>query len=87
MAASGATIEFMSFFSLLMCGLSCQGAIITAKRENVNVMNCSYGTCLCFFGFIPLLVVSSALLELAGGSQADLVALCYYEVHDTDMLK
>lgn len=64
---------------------------MTTRRDGSSHLGigitASYGTCLSCFGFIPLFVVSTALLEIGSGSQADLVAMCYYNVHDSDYLK
>lgn len=88
--ASGATVGFVVIFSLITCMLACCGTCATSRRQYSNTnttLNCSYGMCLFFFGFIPLVAVSGALFKLSEMSQADLIAMCYYEVHDSVMLK
>jgi hypothetical protein len=91
-AVTGATMGFMVFFSLCAClFIPVGGGLVTRRRDGTShagiAFNCTYGTCLSLFGFIPLLVVSSALLQLAAGSQADVVAECYWDVKDEEYLK
>ena len=43
-------------------------------------LNGCYGTCLLCLGFIPLVAVSDALLQVGAVSQTDLVAMCYYNI-------
>jgi hypothetical protein len=88
-AAIGATMIFMVFFSIIIFLLiPLLGSMVTLRREGSAhsgiALNCGYGTCLSCFGFIPLFIVSTALLELGSGSQSDLVAECYWNVHNSD---
>ena len=84
---SGATIGFILMFSLIICLISACGVIATAKRDNPSTFNSCYGVCLFFFGFIPLVAVSDALLGLGTISQSDLVAACYHNVHNSTNLQ
>jgi hypothetical protein len=84
---SGATVSFIAIFSLIICLISACGVIATAKRDNPSTFNSCYGVCLFFFGFIPLVAVSDALLGLGTISQSDLVAACYHNVHNTSHLQ
>ena len=85
--ASGATQAFVVIFSLLACLMSCCGAFATARRSTPGIFTGCYGTCLFFFGFIPLVAVADGLLYLGSISQADLVEMCYSNIHDAELLR
>lgn len=84
---SGATIGFMVFFSLFMIFLGFLGYIAARKRETTTALSGTLGCLLLFLGVIPLLAVSSALIAVSSGSQAQLTEACYSEVKEDDMLK
>ena len=83
---SGGTVAFMVFFSLLIVFLACTGALITRSRGIRNLVVCMFSIGLFFFGFVPLMVVSSALVAFNDGSQVDLALACNADVTDTTEL-
>ena len=84
--ASGATISFVLIFSFIIIGIAICGFASTIHKK-ANLLHCTYGACLFFFGFIPLVAVAGSLLELSTITESDLVAMCYSEIHDSQMLK
>jgi hypothetical protein len=77
---TGATVSFIVIFSLLTCLMSCCGVYATYSRSaHMGLAGC-YGTSLLCLGFIPLVAVSDALLQVGAVSQTDLVAMCYYDI-------
>ena len=79
---TGATVGFVLFFSMFTCLISYIGYVMTKDRKMpIHFLGC-YGVLLFFLGFIPLIVVSDALLTLGSVTENDIIAMCYYNVND-----